>query len=254
MYDDIVDLRDFYASRLGQMARRMVRRKLRTLWPDIRGQSLLGIGYTTPYLRPFMDEASRVVALMPAGQGVMHWPREGPNVTVLSEESDIPLPDASMDRVLMVHGLEGSEQLRPMLAEIWRVMAGNGRLLVVVPHRRSLWTMRDSTPFGHGQPYSGTQISRLLRDAQFTPVERAGALYAPPLRSRLLLRSAMTLETLGERWFPQMSGVVLIEATKQVYAMTGRREPKRRRLLIPMPQPATQGAPAGARPAFREEG
>lgn len=252
MYDDIVDLRDFYASSLGQVARRMVRRKLRTLWPDIRGQSLLAIGYTTPYLRPFKEEAARIVALMPSGQGVMHWPREGPNVTLLGDEADIPLPDASMDRVLLVHALEGTEQLRPMLAEIWRVMAGNGRLLVVVPHRRSLWTLRDSTPFGHGQPYSGTQLSRLLRDAQFTPVERAGALYAPPLRSRLLLRSSMTLEKLGERWFPQMSGAVMIEATKQVYAMTGRREPKRRRLLIPMPQP--DAAPAGARPAYRDEG
>ena len=248
MYDDVVDLRDFYASSLGQVARRLLRRQMRQLWPDVRGQNFLGIGYTLPYLRPFKEEASRTIALMPAGQGIMHWPREGPNVTLLADEGDLPVADASMDRVLLVHALESTEQLRALMDEIWRVMAGNGRLLVVAPHRRSLWSMRDSTPFGHGQPYSAGQIQKLLRDCRFTPIERAHALFAPPLRSRLLLRSSTSFERLGQRWFPQLGGVVMVEATKQVYATTGRREPaRRRRLLIPMPRPAPQGIPAGAR-------
>jgi SAM-dependent methyltransferase len=247
MYDDVVDLRDFYASSLGKVARRLLRRQMRQLWPDVRGQNFLGVGYTLPYLRPFREEAARTIALMPAGQGIMHWPREGPNVTLLADEGDLPLPDASMDRVLLVHALESTEQLRALMDEIWRVMAGNGRLLVVAPHRRSLWSMRDSTPFGHGQPYSAGQIQKLLRDCRFTPIERAHALFAPPLRSRLLLRSSTSFERLGQRWFPHLGGVVMVEAAKQVYATTGRREPARRRLLIPMPRPAPQGIPAGAR-------
>jgi hypothetical protein len=84
MYDDVVDLRDFYASRLGQVARRMIRRRLRLVWPDVTGMRVLGLGYATPYLRPFLAEAERVVAVMPAEQGVLPWPHEGPSRSAIS--------------------------------------------------------------------------------------------------------------------------------------------------------------------------
>jgi len=154
MYVDVVDLRDFYLSRLGQVARRMIRRRMRLIWPDLAGMRVLGLGYATPYLRPFRDEAERVVAAMPASQGVLAWPAEGPNAVALVEESELPFQDYSIDRVLLVHGLEYSEQVRPLLKEIWRVMAGGGRLLVVAPNRRGIWARIDRTPFGQGHPYT----------------------------------------------------------------------------------------------------
>ena len=46
-----------------------------------------------------------------------------------------------------------------MLREIWRVMASGGQLLAVVPNRRGLWARMDTTPFGHGRPYSRSQIT-----------------------------------------------------------------------------------------------
>ena len=139
MWPDIIDVKDFYDSSLGLVARRMIRRRLRELWPDLRGMNVLGLGYATPYLRPFRGEAERVVAVMPVGMGVLHWPPEGPNLACIADEAELPLPDLSMDRVLLVHGLECTEQLRALLREAWRVMADGGRLLVVVPNRRSIW-------------------------------------------------------------------------------------------------------------------
>jgi len=53
MCEDVVDLRQFYDTSLGQVARRMIRRRLRALWPDVHGQSVLGLGFAMPYLRPF---------------------------------------------------------------------------------------------------------------------------------------------------------------------------------------------------------
>jgi SAM-dependent methyltransferase len=159
MWNDVVDLRDFYDSRLGQVTRHLIRRRVRALWPDLRGQSLLGLGYATPYLRQYRDEAERVLAIMPAGQGVLAWPPEGPNAVALAEETELPLPDMSVDRVLLVHGLECGEQVRDMLREVWRVMSGSGRLLIVVPNRRGIWARTDRTPFGQGLPYSPPQLS-----------------------------------------------------------------------------------------------
>ena len=220
MWTDVVDLRDFYDSSLGQVARRMIRRRVRAIWPDVRGQSLLGLGYATPYLRPFRGEAARTIAVMPAQQGVLHWPPEGPNVVALADEAELPLPDLSIDRVLLVHGLEYTEQLRPMLREIWRVLAGNGRLLVVAPNRRGIWARLDHTPFGHGHPYTAAQLSRLLRDNMFTPIESETAVFVPPSSWHLTLTTAPAWEKIGSRWFPTFSGVLMTEASKQVYAGT----------------------------------
>jgi SAM-dependent methyltransferase len=244
MYSDVVELREFYRTALGQAARRMIRRRIRQMWPDLRGQCVLGIGYATPFLRPLMSEAERVLAVMPARQGVVHWPDDGPGLVALAEDTELPFADNSIDRVLLVHGLEVSENRRGLMREIWRVLAGGGRLLVVVPNRRGIWARVDTTPFGQGRPYSASQLSRTLRDLMFVPEREDRALYLPPLRWPILLTAAPAWEQVGHRWFPAFSGVVMIEASKQLYQVTPRRPaPARRRpVLVPLPTPAPVGA------------
>src|SRR5215468_5735616 len=103
---DVVDLRNFYAQRLGVVARRFVGRGIRTRFADTRGLSVLGIGYSTPYLGLFREEAERCLAFMPAAQGVMKWPTNRPTLAALVDEYSLPLADAVVDRVLLVHALE----------------------------------------------------------------------------------------------------------------------------------------------------
>jgi len=247
---DIVDLREFYQSSLGQVARRMIRRRIRLLWPNVRGQRILGIGYATPYLRPFRDEAERVVAVMPAAQGVTYWPAEGAGLAALADEAELPFETMSMDRVLLIHGLETTEQLRPMMREIWRVLAGNGRLLVVVPNRRGVWARADWTPFGHGFPYSPSQLKQVLRDTMFVPERTDYALFIPPLRSRALLTMAPAWEELGSRWFSAVSGVTIVEASKQIFAGVARHVAGagKRRLIVSLPGGAAPAAHRAALP------
>ncbi len=218
MPSDVIDLRDFYQTSLGQVARRMIRRTIRGLWPDLRGMELLGIGYPTPFLTAISAETERTLALMPAAQGVLGWSPEGRNLVALADENELPFADFSIDRVLVVHALETSEAAGSLLKEIWRVLAGGGRLLIVAPNRRGIWARLDRTPFGSGQPYTVQQLSRLLREELFTPVATAAALFVPPSRHRVILRSAAAWERLGKRWFPRFPGVIVIEAAKQIYA------------------------------------
>ena len=239
MHSDVVDLREFYDTRLGRVAQRMIRRRLRQLWPDVHDQIILGLGYATPFLRPFREEADRVIAMMPARQGVVAWPRDGARLTTLVEDTALPLPDMSVDRVLLVHGIEVAEDLRGLMREVWRVLAGNGRLLVVVPNRRGIWARLDRTPFGQGRPYSGSQLSRMLRDTQFLPERVDHALFLPPVRWPFLLTAAAAWEEIGTRWFRAFAGVVMIEASKQLYQLTSARTaPVRRPLLVPIPAAA----------------
>ena len=236
MWTDVVDLRDFYVSTFGQVAGRMLRRRLRELWPDVTGQNVLGLGYAVPYLNGFREEAERVLAAMPAGQGVLHWPPDEAGLTTLIDELELPFPDLSMDRVLLIHALECAEQVRPLMREIWRVLSGSGRLLVVVPNRRGIWARLERTPFGHGLPYTPGQLSRVLRDNLFTPRESHPALFVPPVHSRMVLSSAPAWEQIGRRIFTTFSGVVMTEAVKQIYAAEATPTANRRRRYLPVPE------------------
>ena len=167
------------------MTVRLLRARLREVWPNVRGETVLGLGYATPFLRPFIEEAERTMAFMPAQQGVTRWPREGRNLTALVDEIDLPLPDRSVDRVLLIHAVECTEQVRPLLREIWRVMADGGRLITVAPTRAGLWSQIDRSPFYQGHPYSPGQLAALLRANMFAPMRQTRALFMPPTRSRL---------------------------------------------------------------------
>lgn len=237
MWNDIIDLRDFYDTGLGQTARRMIRRQIRNIWPDTSGCRVLGLGFCLPYLGSFQEESERVIAVMPASQGVLPWPPAGPGLVCLADETELPLPDRSVDRVLLVHGLESTEQVRATLREIWRVLSDGGRLLVATPNRHGLWAHVERTPFGQGRPYTPSQVNRLLRENMYAPLQVSQALFIPPFRSRVLLRSAPAWERMGARWFPAFAGVLLVEAAKQLYAASAGGERKgRKRSYLPMPQ------------------
>ena len=223
MRPDISELREFYDSRLGRVVRRRVNRQIQLLWPNVSAYRVLGLGYATPYLAPFIAQAERVFAFMPARQGVTHWPAHGNGkggLTALTDEHQLPLDDNAVDRILLIHGLENSEQSRPLMREIWRVLAAGGRLLIIAPNRTGIWSRTERTPFGHGQPYSQGQLARLLRDNMFQPTQRAHALYFPPLESHMLLKTAGLWERLGPRLSKALAGIHLMEADKQIYAAT----------------------------------
>jgi SAM-dependent methyltransferase len=236
MWTDVIDLRDFYDSPCGRTAARLIRRRIRGIWPDLKGLSLLGLGFPTPFLLAQEGDAARVLAIMPAAQGVLHWPDGKASQVMLADETALPLPDLSMDRILIVHALESTEHVRGLMREAWRVLSDSGRLLIVVPNRRGIWARLDRTPFGSGRPYTSGQLTRLLRDSLFTPTAQAGALYLPPVRTRMLLASALAVEEIGERWFPAFGGVLMCEAAKQVYAASLSRATAKSRITVALPQ------------------
>ena len=214
---------DFYASRQGKLAAHLVRQRLQRLWPGVTGQAVLGLGFPAPYLRLWREPAARCIALTPARFGPARWPPRTPGPTAASlgctsEEDALPFPDLCFDRILLIHGLEAADNARRLLREVWRVLKDDGRLIVVAPNRRGLWAHVESTPFGQGQPYSPGQIGRLLASAMFHVEHRDTALYMPPLRLPLIFRTAKVVERIGRRLLPQLAGVTVTEAAKDLYA------------------------------------
>ncbi|MFM9862863.1 MAG: class I SAM-dependent methyltransferase [Micropepsaceae bacterium] len=241
MHLDAGELQTFYDRELGQIARRYIRTRLREVWPNVKGMAVLGLGYATPYLRPFQGEAARVIALMPAQQGVAYWPSKAENLAALTDESALPLPDASIDRVVVAHLLETTETLRPLLRQIWRVLTPSGRVVVIAPNRTSLWAQVETTPFGHGRPFSRGQLNRLLTDAMFTPTASTSCLHMPPFGAGFLVRNGVRWERWGQRIWPQLAGVHLMEVTKEIIALAPdrglrQRVPARPVLVRPSPK------------------
>lgn len=240
---DIVDLRDFYARPLGGIARRIVRAKLRARWPNLRGERLLGVGYATPFLGVFREDAERILAFCPGQQGVSGWPAEGRNAAALVEDGMWPLADGSVDRIIAAHALETSESAVEFLREAGRCLAPGGRLIAIVPNRRGPWARMDSTPFGHGRPFSRSQLTDLLRQAQFGPEGWDEALFMPPVESYLVLRTAMAVERFGAWAWAPFAGVHIVEATKQATRPTlAKKVRKLKPSLAPSPLRAPQPA------------
>ena len=218
MWQDVIDIRDFYETSLGNQCQKFITAQLLRFWPETKHQSVLGLGYAIPYIDIYRDEATRVIASMPAKQGVLPWPPGEKSLITLVNDLTLPFDDLSFDRVIMVHALEYTEQIRPFLREVWRILAGCGRLIVVVPNRRGLWARLERTPFGHGLPYSSQQLSHTLRENMFTPLNIARAIVMPPIHSRMIQSIGSACEKIGIRYFPILGGVIIAEATKQIYS------------------------------------
>jgi len=242
---DVVTLREFYLGRLGKAAEMSIAMALSSIW-DIEknaNQRLLAIGYPVPWLDRFAADSERCLAFMPAQQGAVQWPLGKASATALVYDEELPLSDSCVDRILMVHSLEHAENPEATLREAWRVLAPNGSLILVLPHRRGLWARFEHTPFGTGRPFSRGQISHLLKDAMFSPDKWSDALHFPPTKRETFLKLQRSIERIGRRIWPIFSGVIIVEATKKLYQGLPVTARATRKVFVPVfaPQGSTMG-------------
>ncbi len=239
MPDDLRDVTEFYASRSGRVASRLLKRRMAAIWPDVSRLCVLGLGHTQPFLSLWEKQASLCVAgeIRP---GEVR-PRAGTHLlassSCMAHEGGLPFGDLSFDRILLCHALETSRHAPKLLREVWRALKDDGRLLLMVPNRRGLWAHVENSPFGQGAPSSRRQVGRLLAEALFRVEQTQGALWLPPGNLRPVLRAGTLIDEAGARLAPQFSGVLLIEAVKDVYAAlpAGQRATRRLRTRALLP-------------------
>ncbi|MEE2745359.1 MAG: methyltransferase domain-containing protein [Pseudomonadota bacterium] len=220
MYQNTINFSSFYATPLGGIAQRIIESKISEYWPNTRGMNVLGIGFSGPYLNILHSQSERSVSVAPTSELGCSRLESEKNRTCIAKDLSLPFSDLSFDRILVIHSLEFSEAVQQMLREIWRILSEGGRLIIIVPNRRGLWSLLESTPFGFGQPYSTTQLARLLDDNMFVTLRSSSALFMPPFKHRMFFSSSMACEKAGKICLPTMGGVAFLEATKQIYAGT----------------------------------
>lgn len=232
----IVDLRQFYSSHLGRKVKQRLRQIVRGTWLQTPNCRVVGVGYAVPVLRALEQaEPSHIVALMPADQGAIYWPVHHDNRSVLGDEMLPPFAVSTLDRVILLHAFEHVTRPLELLKIYWQLLVPGGRMLLVVPNRRGLWSGFSATPFARGIPYSMTQLRELLNESAFTVRDATTTLFAPPSSHPFWLRLWGVLEFLGRILLPNLGGVLVIEAEKQIYAGVAQPSTATRRDWVSVP-------------------
>ena len=219
MYFLASDLQEFYKSDIGNIAQGILQSHINDFWPDMHGLRVLGCGYACPYIDDLCKGSERCIAMTSPRVGAVEWRTNQKNISFTANEFNIPLESSSVDRVLLIHHLEYCDHLRESLQEIWRVLKPNGRLLVVVPNRMGVWARADWSPFGHGHPFTASQLCTYLRDSKLVQERHKAALFVPPMPdSPIMMKSSNLIERMAGNIFPFVAGVHMMEASKQIYA------------------------------------
>ncbi|WP_208432351.1 class I SAM-dependent methyltransferase [Bartonella taylorii] len=234
---DIITLRDFYASALGLRVQATLCDQLNLWWPDLTDKRVMGLGYALPYLSVLRTRAQQCFAFMPAAQGVSPWPCAEKVATALVFEEDLPLPDASVDCILLVHALEYTENSCETLNEIWRVLAPNGNLIVIVPNRPGFWARNACTPFGYGEPYSRQQIARLFEKTNFISESVQEIVHYTPSSGCVSRLFSFFYEPFARYLLPYFGGLLICQAQKRIYQGLLVQRRQSRRVFIPALSP-----------------
>lgn len=223
MFPSAYDLKEYYATPQGRGVAQLLLQRFASWWDAsrLRGETVIGAGYALPYLDELQGPGG-VFAVVAGSMGGVSWtgPGGASNLQrmVLAERGVWPLAQASVDYALVIHELEYAEDPAVVMDEAWRVLKPEGRLMLVVPNRTGLWARAEKTPFGHGRPFTSTQLHDLLRDRNFTLERMTGALLAPPFRNVTLTEKVSPfIEAMAPLCTP-LCGVIVAEATKRLYS------------------------------------
>jgi SAM-dependent methyltransferase len=224
----------------------MVERKLLEAWGDAHGLDVLALGYATPFVGPFRDRAARWWRPCRRSRA---WRSGRPGAATCDPDAEDSLPFPTPCSTGCWWCTAGGER-RPgrLLREVWRVLAPSGRAIITVASRNGLWANTEKHALRPRPALHRSQLAELLREAELEPSGWTRALYVPPVA--WMARWAEGFEAVGSRLWPPFAGLLMMEASKQTFAVKPRAERARVRVARPVLSPAPGVAPS-SKPVMR---
>ena len=219
MFYNVDKLIKFYDSFLGKAAVQLIEARLKNTFQDTMNLKILGIGYPVPWIENFSVIARDLFLGTPSEFNDFKWSRNMLNQSFVFDHISLPIPDFYFDKVFICHLIEISSEVEKLISEIWRILDGQGKLILILPNRLGLWSRNENNPFGQGTPFSSFQIVSLLSQNGFKNIKINFSLYFPPVENKIVLNNADKFEFIMSKIFPSMGGIMIVEATKSIYAI-----------------------------------
>jgi SAM-dependent methyltransferase len=148
-----------------------------------------------------------------------NWPEIGQGHYLVADRDSWPYRAEDVDIIVMTHDLEFAEHPDVYLREAWRVLKGEGQLIIIFPNRSGKWARYDTTPFGLGYPYTINQMRNLLAKSHFSIDRIEKALFFPAYQPKTHIGKfyRKIIDYLGHYCFFE-AGIYVISASKHVYS------------------------------------
>lgn len=237
-------MRQWFASSLGEAILKRELPLIDAMRAEHAGQAQLSLIATAADSKIFSESAASQleIRVVPGVQALQVNP-DKTGAELVCQLEEIPLPDNSVDYILLHHVLEFSKNPHSVLREIVRVLAPRGHLLIVAFNPWSIFgfrglverTFRLSVPWAQHR-LSKARLTDWLYLMSCEPAGYARGFYTLPVQSHRLRRLFGFLEPLATRLGLPGSGFVMIHATKNIFGRTLRKTVKETRpQLVPFP-------------------
>lgn len=149
------------------------------------------------------------------------------SVVIVHDFAELPFASQSLDLVVLPHVLEFATEPHQVLREVERVLIAEGQVIICGFNPASLWGVRQVAgrmTGAHFLPQHGEFIglSRLKDWLKLLNMEvNRGhfGCYAPPCATEKWLSRFSFMEKAGDRWWPYLGAVYMVQAIKRVKGM-----------------------------------
>lgn len=146
-----------------------------------------------------------------------------PLAQVYCDFTQLPLPTASIDGVLLPHTLDWAQQPKQVLHEVYRILKAEGKLIITGFNPYSLWTLsrlwnRQILPFRR-DCIALHRLKDWLDLLGFDIIEGCFMVYTPISGSLRILEKLNILNHAGNRWWPHGASAYGLVAIKRVHRL-----------------------------------
>jgi SAM-dependent methyltransferase len=135
------------------------------------------------------------------------------------DENILPAHNDVYDKIICIHGAEISNKLPNLISEFWRILAPNGKLILIAANQDSFWR-KSKTPFASGMSYTKYQLIQVMAHNKFFVRTATRALFFPRAGAKLY---GKYLEKIGGVLWNVNGGVNIIYAQKMIFSPRGRK-------------------------------
>ncbi len=224
----VITMHDWLKSTTGSYIREWEEARYKNLTADIFGFHALQIGF--PSIRTLSENRIKnrwlsCTSFSETKKNHSHDSRtQNLTVSVSHRFEELPFASQSMDLVVLPHVLEFAESPHQVLREVERILIPEGKLIISGFNPASLWGLRQAIGKITGAHFlpeyaefiSLPRIKDWLKLLNLETSRGHFGCYMPPCKTTKWLTHFSFMEKAGERWWPYLGAIYIVEAIKRV--------------------------------------